>query len=156
MSPALSDLIPDSDDLIAMPTEELALIMLKVAASKMQAAGVTYQAVTEITIGTGMAAYRESPYAPHRKTQVDDRQSRAWNWLERKGLLEPASGMNGQNGWRVLTDEGRKIVDNGKDLSTVLAGLDFPKSLIHPAIRDRVWSALQRGEFDAVSCTRFC
>jgi uncharacterized protein (TIGR02391 family) len=144
---SLPDVIPDADDLLVLPIEDLGAILLKIAAGKMQQGGFTFESVTEITIGSGMAAYRDSGYPPHKKPQIDDRLARAWNWLERYHLIEPSAGMNGRNGWRVFTDEGRAIAE-GKDLAQVRAAMDFPKTLLHPSIREKVWAALARGDLD--------
>ena len=37
---------------------------------------------------------------------------------------------------------------NGKDLAQVRAAMDFPKTLLHPSIREKVWGALVRGDLD--------
>lgn len=121
--------------------------MLKIASEISQPAGFTYEGVTEITIGQGMTAYRDSGYPPHKKPQIDAHLGRAWNWLERKGFIEPSPGINGRNGWRVFTEEGRAIAD-GKNLAQVRAAMDFPKSLIHSVIRDKVWAAFIRNDLD--------
>jgi uncharacterized protein (TIGR02391 family) len=55
--------------------------------------------------------------------------------------------MNGRNGWRVFTDEGRAVAE-GEDLAQVRAAMDFPKTLLHPSIREKVWVALARGDLD--------
>src|SRR5437016_8332642 len=144
---SLPSVIPNADDLLAFPIEDLAAILLKIAAGKMQSAGFTYEGVTEITIGSGMAAYRDSGYPPHKKPQIDERLSRAWNWLERYNLIEPSPGINGRNGWRIFTDEGRAVAD-GKDLPKIRAAMGFPKTLLHPSIREKVWAALVRGDLD--------
>jgi uncharacterized protein (TIGR02391 family) len=144
---SLPSVIPNADDLLALPVEDLGAILLKIAAAKMQTAGFTYEGVTEITVGSGMAAYRDSGYPPHKKPQIDDHLARAWNWLERYNLIEPSPGMNGRNGWRVFTDEGRAVAE-GKDLAQVRAAMDFPKTLLHPSIREKVWAALARGDLD--------
>jgi uncharacterized protein (TIGR02391 family) len=144
---SLPSVIPNGDDLVALPVEDLGTILLKIAAAKMQTAGFTYEGVTEITVGSGIAAYRNSGYPPHKKPQIDDYLARAWNWLERSNLIEPSPGMNGRNGWRIFTDEGRAVAE-GKDLAQVRAAMDFPKTLLHPSIREKVWAALARGDLD--------
>jgi uncharacterized protein (TIGR02391 family) len=143
----LSHEIPDADDLLAIPVEVVGPIMLKIAASITQQAGFTYEGVTEIHIGTGFASHRDNGYPPHKKPQVDEHLSRTWNWLERNGFIEPASGISGRNGWRVLTEEGRAVAD-GKDMAQIRAALDFPKTLLHPSIREKVWGALLRNDLD--------
>ncbi len=143
----LSKYIPNVDQLLELPVEDVAEILLKIGKDISQAAGFTYEGVTEVTLGTGATAYRDSGYPPHKKPQVDAHLGRAWNLLDRDGFIEPAPGMNGRNGWRILTDAGRAVAD-GKDLAKLRAALGFPKELIHPTIRDKVWAALARNDLD--------
>src|ERR1700759_2055655 len=107
----LHSIIPSADELLATPIEDLAPILLRLAAARIQGAGFIPEAVTQITVGTGMTATAMSAYPMHRQAQVDAILSKAWNWLERKGYIEPSPGMNGRNGWRVLTDAGQAIAD---------------------------------------------
>lgn len=67
--------------------------------------------------------------------------------LEREGFIEASPGMNGINGWKTFTDAGLAIA-NGQDFEATRAALLFPKELIHPAIRDKAWAALARGDLD--------
>ena len=55
--------------------------------------------------------------------------------------------MNGRNGWRMLTNDGAAVA-SGQDFRQLLAMREFPKSLLHPSIRDKVWLALRRNELD--------
>jgi uncharacterized protein (TIGR02391 family) len=144
---SLPSVIPNADDLLALPIEDLGGILLKIAAAKMQTAGFTYAGVSEIPLAAIMAADRAGGYPPHKKAQVDAHLARAWNWLERYDLIEPSPGINGRNGWRVFTDEGRAVAD-GKDLAQVRAAMDFPKTLLHPLVREKVWTALARSDLD--------
>src|SRR5258706_8986387 len=100
---SLPSVIPNADDLISFPVDNLGIILLKIAAGRLQQAGFTYEGVTEITLGTGMEAYRDSGYPPHKQTQIDACLNRAWNWLERSNLIEPSPGINGRNEWRGFT-----------------------------------------------------
>lgn len=143
----ISKYIPNADQLLAMPVSDLAEIILKIAKDISQSAGFTYEGVTQVTLGTGTTAYHDSGYPPHKKPQVDAHLNRAWNLLERDGFIEPAAGINGRGGWRILTDAGREVAD-GKDLAKLRAALAFPKELIHPTIRDKVWAALARNDLD--------
>jgi hypothetical protein len=52
----LHSIIPSADELLATPIEDLAPILLRLAAARMQGAGFIPEAVTQITVGTGMAA----------------------------------------------------------------------------------------------------
>jgi uncharacterized protein (TIGR02391 family) len=76
--------------------------------------------------------------------------SEAYTWLEAQGLLIPAPGVNGQNGWRVLSRRARKIESQAQFANLTVARL-LPKELLHPRIADRVWGAFMRGEFDGAA-----
>jgi uncharacterized protein (TIGR02391 family) len=139
--------IKSADELLAMSPADIGRIFLLIAKDVQQGAGFTYQALTQVPFGTGMTVEYESGYPFHKKRQVDDHLNKAWRLLEREGYIEPASGMNGDNGWRVFTDAGLAVA-SGQDWDATRAALLFPKELIHPAIRDKVWGALARGELD--------
>jgi uncharacterized protein (TIGR02391 family) len=143
----LQTLFPTAEELLSTPLEDLAPILLRLASQRRQGAGFIPEAVTEITIGTGMAATRDIGYPGHKKAQVEALLSRAWNWLERSGYIEPSPGINGRNGWRMLSEDGAAIAA-GQDFRQLLAMREFPKSLLHPAIRDKIWAALARNELD--------
>ena len=143
----ISKYIPNADQLLAMPVDDLAKILLTIGRDVRQSAGFTYEGVTQIAIGAGMTSYSGNGYPPHNKPQVDEHLNHAWNLLEREDFIEPAAGMNGRNGWRILTDAGRDVAD-GIDLAKVRAALGFPKELIHQKIRDKVWAALARNDLD--------
>jgi uncharacterized protein (TIGR02391 family) len=150
----LQTIFPSADDLLSTPMEDLAPILLKLAAARLQGAGFIPDAVTQVTIGTGFAATATGGYPGHRQAQVDAVLSKTWNWLEREGYIEPSPGMNGRNGWRVLTDMGQAVAD-GQDFRKLRAAMAFPKELLHPAIREKVWGALRRDELDEAVRTAF-
>lgn len=143
----LQSLIPTAEELLSTPLEDLAPILLKLASMRLQSAGFVPDAVTQVTIGTGFAATPTNGYPGHKMQQVDALLSRAWNWLEREGFIEPSPGMNGRNGWRMLTENGEAIAA-GQDFRQLREVMEFPKSLLHPTIRDKTWAALRRNELD--------
>ncbi len=58
--------------------------------------------------------------------------------------------MNGRNGWMVFTQKGLSISDE-QDFRRLREAMDFPKSLLHPRIAEKVWRALVRNDLgDAV------
>ncbi len=150
----IQSVFPNADDLLSTPIEDLAPILLKLATARRQGAGFIPEAVTQITIGTGFAATATGGYPGHKQTQVDAVLSKAWNWLEREGFIEPSPGVNGRNGWRVLTDKGEAVA-NGQDFRKLREAMAFPKELLHPAIREKVWGALRRDELDEAVRTAF-
>lgn len=93
---------------------------------------------------------REPVLQRHQEQQVEIALLEALHWLEVNALLLPAPGINGQNGHRILGRRGRELIDSRK-FDAFQRAAAFPKSMIHPAIADRVWIALARGELaDAV------
>ena len=85
----LQRVIPEADDLLRMSVEQLVPVLLKLAYAQRQAAGFISSAVCDIAIGDG--------YPGQKKAQVDTHLARVWNWIERKGLIEPSPGINGQH-----------------------------------------------------------
>lgn len=118
----LQRVIPKADDLLRMPVEQLAPVLLKLAYSGRQHAGFIPRALCDIAIGDG--------YPGHKKAQVEKHLTRAWNWIERKGLIEPSPGFNGQNGWRMFTEDGEAIA-KGASFDAVRAAQDLPLALLH-------------------------
>jgi uncharacterized protein (TIGR02391 family) len=103
--------------------------------------------VAEVTIGSGLATTSEFSYPYEKKQQIDSLLGEAWECLRRDRLIMPAPDQNGRNGYMVLTKEGESI-GSQEDFARMRAAREFPKSLLHPVIANKVWSALMRGELD--------
>jgi uncharacterized protein (TIGR02391 family) len=136
----LYSLFPDPDALLRLAPEDVAPILLRLALPQQQAAGFIPTAVTQIPTHDLLNG-KDYPY--NKKAAVERLLNSAWNWLERDGYIEPAPGMNGANGWRTFTNKGLAVA-NGQDMQRLRDALDFPKSLLHPAIRDKAWNAVVR------------
>ncbi len=136
---------PTADDLLAMSPDDLAPILLRLAAR----AGAMFwpNAVAEIKQGTGMATTLEFAYPHHKKPQINALLGEAWEKLRRDGLIMPAPDQNGRNGYMVLTKDGASG-SSKEDFIRFQAARAFPKSLLHPSIADKVYSYLTRGELD--------
>ncbi|MGY3533165.1 MULTISPECIES: TIGR02391 family protein [Bradyrhizobium] len=143
----ISTYIKDADDLLKMTPADVGRIMLMIAKQVRQGAGFTYEAITTEPFGTGMAAERGSNYPFFKKAQIDEHLNKAWRLLEREGFIESSPGINGTHGWKTFTDAGLAVA-NGHDFEATRVAMLFPKELIHPAIRDKVWAALARGDLD--------
>jgi uncharacterized protein (TIGR02391 family) len=89
----------------------------------------------------------QSPFPQNKRPEIDLAISEAWAWLEREGLLIPASDTNGHNGWRVLSRRARSHAQD-VDASRRAAPITFPKELLHPRILERAWPAYMRTDFD--------
>ncbi len=122
-------LIPKADDLLRMSVEQLAPILLKLAYEVRQSAGFIPRTVCDITVNDG--------YPGWKKGDVDTHLTRVWNWIERRGLIEPSPGFNGHNGWRMLSEEGEGIA-KGADLEATRAMQELPRALLHDAHRHQM------------------
>lgn len=60
----------------------------------------------------------------------------------------PAEGINGAHGWMMFTRRGATLVNNQSEFKSFREAAAFPKALLHPAIADKVWLALARGDLD--------
>lgn len=93
------------------------------------------------------AGTQEPPYDPSMQKEVEIALIEAWHWLELNAFLIPAPGINGANGFKMLSRRGRDLVER-EHFDAFQWAAAFPKELLHPAIADRVWISLARGELD--------
>lgn len=136
----LYSLFPSADDLLKVRHDDLAPILLKITLPQLQSAGFIPSAVTQVS---AVDAANGKDYPHHKRHEIERLINRAWNWMEREGFIEPSPGMNGQHGWRLLTDKGMAVA-NGQDMQRLRAATDFPKGLLHPIIREHSWAAIMR------------
>ena len=140
----LLTLIPDIEVLLALAPEELARLLLRVVSKK----GMFMpDAITDSLFNVSGAPPTQAYYTYHRKHEVGIALGEAWNWLRIHNLIIPAPGINGQNGWTVLTRRGETIADD-QTFQRFKEAAAFPKSLLHSSISDKVWLALARGDLD--------
>jgi uncharacterized protein (TIGR02391 family) len=149
----LQELIPDADTVVAMEPEDLAPFMLEVVRTQYQSAGFHQNNAVLTTRGTGMATESVHSYQ-RRQHEIDIAVSEALNWLKVQGILVPAGGMNGNNGWLVLSRRARSL-KTPEDFERFKQVSAFPKSLLHPSIADKVWLSLIRGDLDIAVFTAF-
>jgi uncharacterized protein (TIGR02391 family) len=103
--------------------------------------------VPQLTVGTGVASTNEYGYPYHTKARVEALLNETWAYLSREGYIMPAPDTNGRNGWMVLTSDGESV-GSKEDFARIRAAREFPKSLLHPLIAKKVYSALMRDELD--------
>jgi uncharacterized protein (TIGR02391 family) len=134
----LQKVIPKADELLRMPVEQLAPVLLKLAYAQRQQAGFIPSAVCDMAISDG--------YPGHKRAEVDTRLARAWNWIERKGFIEPSPGINGQNGWRMFSEEGEAVAQ-GANLDAVRAAQDLPLALLHTEVVEKCRKLFDSGHY---------
>lgn len=141
--------IADPEVVLALDPSELARTLLKLAKQSLQnriflPASITGpDALCPIDPG-------RSRYARTNQYELQIAAGEAWHWLDLNLLMMPDPGVNGQNGYKVVTRRGWAIEDDEGFERFRNAGV-VPKSLLHPAIADDVWLDLARGRYaDAV------
>jgi uncharacterized protein (TIGR02391 family) len=71
----------------------------------------------------------------------------AWSWLVAQGFLIRALGADGQGGFRLLSRRAKKI-EAETNVVTFVEASRLPKESLHGRIRQKVWSAFVRGDYD--------
>jgi hypothetical protein len=89
--------------LVAVTFDELGWTLLKIAKASLQNGMFNIESAS--TIDTPIPAQHSPSYA-RRRTEVETVLSEGWNWLLVNGLIVPAAGMNGRNGFMVFSRRG--------------------------------------------------
>jgi len=133
-------IIPDVEVLLTLNLEELAKALLPLAAEHRQNNLIHLQSIINQSEG-------ENGYPQNRRKEAQIAIAEAWNWLLLHGLLIPEPGMNGNNGYMVISRMAQKLLAEGT-FETYVKSLSFPKSLLHPSIADEVWLDIVRGDLE--------
>jgi uncharacterized protein (TIGR02391 family) len=146
----LIDDVPTIDLLLALAPEELAPVLLRRASAAIQN-GMFHQ---DYVSGSHALYAEQIPgskgYPSGREREVEIAIAEAWGWLRINLLVVPAPGLNGSNGWMLISRRGAELLESVK-FDTFRQAAEFPKSLLHPLIADKVWLNLARGDLpDAV------
>lgn len=139
----LPEAIPSVDMLLALAPEELAAKML----SLLRKRGHTFHPGNMEGELWGDASRGRPGYPRERQAEIELALAEAWAWLLAQGLVLPASGVNGQNGWRCLSRRARDMETEADFNSFKMARL-LPREILHSKIADPIWRAFMRGEFD--------
>lgn len=86
-------------------------------------------------------------YPQNRRKDAEIAVAEAWNWLTVQGLLIREPGMNGNNGFMLLSRRAEALLANGS-FKSYSRSVAFPKALLHPSIADEVWIDLARGDLE--------
>lgn len=132
--------IPDVEVLLALEAEELAAKVIFLLRARPE----TMFHFGNLRLALGMAGH--AGYPPERLAEADLALAEALAWLEAQGLVVPAEGSNGQNGWRHLSRRARRFEDAAAFTDYRTARL-LPKELLHPAIATTVWLSFMRGAY---------
>ncbi len=139
---ALKTAIPDAEVMIALEPEELGSRLLFLLRDH---GGDKF--TIHILLSALVRPGAEPLYPPQFEFQIRTAIFEAWSWLENQGHLVWPDESNGPNGWRRLSRRARRFLDEAA-LADYTASLRLPKTMLHPAIAERVWLSFVRAEYD--------
>lgn len=133
--------------LLALFPEELGPILLRTAVRDKQNGNLHIQSLTYLFNKPG----QESKFSDKRK-EIERALTESWSWLSVNGYMVPTPGINGSNGFMIISRKGEQFLDKPDALPSIGATDNFPKGLLHQSIAEEVYNLFLRGQFeDAVS-----
>jgi uncharacterized protein (TIGR02391 family) len=143
---ALLNAIPDPDVLTSLSIEELGATLIFLLQKHSEPIfwpdGLTRQ-LWEGDTSRGIRGYPQG-----KKADVEIAMAEAWAWLFAQGLIIPAEGINGANGFRRLSRRARSMQSEAAFADYRMARL-LPREILHAKLADAVWRAFMRGEYDS-------
>jgi uncharacterized protein (TIGR02391 family) len=143
---ALLKEIPDPDVLTSLSAEELGaklIFLLQTHSERNFWPDTLTRQLWEGDISRGVKGYPQDKAA-----DVEIAMAEAWAWLFAQGLIIPAEGMNGANGFRRLSRRAR-IMQSEAAFADYRTARLLTREILHPKLADAVWRAFMRGEFDS-------
>lgn len=140
----VAQVIPDVDVMLALAPEELGAKLLFFIRRRV---AIPFQSNGLVSLNNSELELKHvESYRPRWK-EVSLALAEAWAWLEAQGLLVPAEGTNGTNGFRRPSRRAQTF-ESEMDVKPYAFVRRLPKEALHPAFADTVWAAFMRGEFD--------
>jgi uncharacterized protein (TIGR02391 family) len=93
---------------------------------------------------------QQTIYPRQQREVIDLALTEAWAWLEAQGLIVPAAGANGENGWKRLSRSALRF-ESEAEFAQYAVARTLPRDVLHARIADRVWMAFMRGDFDVAA-----
>jgi uncharacterized protein (TIGR02391 family) len=138
--------IPDIEVMLGLEPEELAakvLFLLRRRPEQRIHFG-NLRLELETAIGHG------DTYPRQRQAEVDLALAEAFAWMEAQGLVVPAEGMNGNNGFKNLSRRARQFENEQAFADYQIARL-LPKQLLHSSIATTVWLSFMRRAYETAA-----
>lgn len=131
----LDELAQDTEALLALEPEEVALLVLKsiIMQEKQRGAGAPNRHNFSLR-------FKSHPESVQRAIME------AWAWLESSGCL--AQLPQHDAGWFFVTRRGHQLAEHS-DTAVFTRSQTLPRHLLHPTIEQKVYSAFLRGQYDS-------
>jgi uncharacterized protein (TIGR02391 family) len=137
--------IPDAEVLLALEPEELGAKILFLL--QRHGGSQFHFGNMELEMNDGMG---RPLYSRPDQAMVGLALREAGAWLEGQGLIVPADGMTGGNGWRVLSRRARRF-QSETEFASYTAARRLQRDALHSRIGSSVWAAFMRNEFDVAA-----
>lgn len=139
--PALWELLPDGEQVLALEPEELGGMLLPIYAEQQGTSG--YFSPSDVAT----AAFHHPPYHyPERyRSTIPLAIMEAVQWLEAAGLIMQAPSQ--APSYKTLTRRGRRLANPKSFAEYRKAGL-LPRDLLHPKLAAAVWMSFVRADYD--------
>ncbi len=138
-------LFPTPEALLAAPEIEVERAVLRVYQER--ADDQLRRMVTAQTIAAELFATGGYAYDAAKRNDIDRLIGRASRRLEEAGLIEEPDYMNGKNGYRRISDEGRKAISK-VDFVAAKVRSQFSREMFHPSLPAAAWNAFRSGDYD--------
>lgn len=143
---SLPEALQDVDYLLDLSTEELASLVFYFA-RRQSRNGLLHLGNFQSSLFTSnIGGHKYST----RNSEIELAISEAWSWLEVQGLLVPAPGLNGANGFRVPSRKAAQLKSD-EDVRKYAKSRRIDRGILNPRIAETVWSAFMRSEFDVAA-----
>jgi hypothetical protein len=87
------------------------------------------------------------PYDVGKRNDIDRLISRASKALEDARLIQEPDSYNGKNGYRTISEEGRRAVSKIDFTAAKVRGR-YSREMFHPSLPSAAWNAFRSGDFD--------
>ena len=139
--------IPDYEVLVALQPEELGSKLLFILKANQQREKQLLHMQQVVSDHLFQSNHGEPVYPRAKREEILIALSEAWDWLEREGMVIPEMSQSTTSGWRRFSRRADKI-SNEQDLVHYAMARRIPRDSLHIRIRETVWMAFVRGEFD--------
>jgi len=148
----LATVIPDAAVLVALPVEEVAQQVLRLAWENKRD-GLVHPASLVGSQGLYDPPYSGAAYGRHAHPDLELAAAEAFYWLVAQGLLIPAASPN-ETYFRI-SRRGRQLANDPEAFRDYTGATRFAKALLHPSIADEVWIQFAQGNFDVAVFVAF-
>ena len=137
----MASLVPDPDDLLALPVEEQGRLLLKLLAPY----NGPQNTVAHYNFFNRANDFAAPPKYGARQGEVDLALIEAWSWAEKQGFLVQAPSSAGS--WFFVSKKGQQLASEVSTAAYQHTNL-LPKHQLHPLIAEKVYPAFLHGKYD--------